>query len=120
MFRSGHAVVSRRSSKAFSGYHLVLDYHVEGSEQKPEWACFHLHGTVDRTPIDEVFRMHRDVACNFLQHVRQSLRKQGAALHSDVLFAFHADYDPMFKDLRQQLHCVPGEPIDLDRFLREG
>ena len=36
-----------------------------------------------------------------------------------VLFGFHADYDPLFEDLRHQLHGTPGEPVDLDRFLRE-
>jgi len=29
-------------------------------------------------------------------------------------------YDPLYADLREQLHLQPGEAVDLDRFLREG
>ena len=119
MFRPGHAEVSRLASPGLPGFHLVLDYHVEGPENKPEWACFHLHGHVDETPIDEQFSMHRDVAFNFMQRIHQCLRKRDVSLHADVLFGFHADYDPLFEDLRHQLHGTPGEPVDLDRFLRE-
>lgn len=119
VFRPGHVEVSRLPSGDFPGFHLLLEYHVEGPAQKPEWASFHLHGKIDQTPIDERFAMHRDVAFNFLQRIRQCLRKRGLHLHTDVLFAFHADYDPMFEDLRHQLHGMPGEPVDLERFLRE-
>ncbi|MCQ2028137.1 DUF5064 family protein [Stutzerimonas zhaodongensis] len=119
MFRPGHVEVNRLPSDNFPEYHLKLDYHVEGPEQKPEWACFHLYGTIDQTPIDERFAMHRDVAFNFLQRIRQCLRKRGLHLHTDVLFAFHAEYDPLFEDLRHQLHGLVGEPVDLERFLRD-
>ncbi len=120
MFTPGHAEVSRPASSAFPGYHLILDYHVEGSDPKPEWACFHLHGQVDQTPVDDRFSMHRDVAFNFLQRIGQCLRKHGLHLHRDVLFGFHAVYDPLFEDLRDQLHGMPGEPVDLDRFLNDS
>ncbi len=120
MFRPGHAEVSRPASKGFPGYHLVLDYHVEGAEQQPEWACFHLHGEVDRMTIDDQFSMHRDLAVNFLQRIRQCLQKHGVLLHHDVLFGFHGIYDPLFEDLRRRLHGMPGEPVDLERFLRDA
>ncbi|GAB6388561.1 DUF5064 family protein [Stutzerimonas marianensis] len=119
MFRPGHAEVSRPATQGYPGYHLVLDYHVEGEGEKPEWACFHLHGEVDRQPIDEQFSMHRDVAFNFLQRIRRCLRRRGVRLHADVVFGFHAVYDPLFEDLRQQLHGMPGDPVNLERFLRE-
>ncbi|WP_313085969.1 DUF5064 family protein [Pseudomonas sp.] len=118
MFRPGHAEISRLASPGLPGYHLVLDYHVEPPKQ-PQRACFHLHGLVDGTPVDERFTMCRDVAFNFLQRIHQCLNKRGLHLHADVLFAFHETYDPLFEDLRQQLHGAPGEPVDLDRFLRE-
>ncbi|MBA1273691.1 DUF5064 family protein [Pseudomonas azotifigens] len=119
VFRPGHVEVSRPASAGFPGYHLILDYHVEGAEPKPEWACFHLHGVADQTPVDERFSMHRDVAFNFLHRIRQCLLQHGVHLHTDVLFGFHAVYDPLFEDLRHQLHGMPGEPVDLERFLRE-
>lgn len=86
----------------------------------PEWACFHLHGSVGQVAVDERFRMHRDVAFNFLQRIGQRLRQRGLRVARAPLFGLHADYDPMFEDLRRQLHCQPGEPIDLERFLRSG
>ncbi len=70
--------------------------------------------------IDEQFRMHRDVAYNFLQRIHRCLRDHGVQVRQEILFGFHALYDPLYADLRQQLHLQPGEAVDLDRFLREG
>jgi len=120
MFKPGQVEVSQLPSETAPGYQLTLDYHVEGEAAVPEWACFHLHGSVGQVAVDERFRMHRDVAFNFLQRIGQRLRQRGLRVARAPLFGLHADYDPMFEDLRRQLHCQPGEPIDLERFLRSG
>ena len=111
--------ISRLPTEARPGYHLTLDYHVEGAEPRPEWAC-HLRVEAPQVHIDEQFRIHRDVAYNFLQRIRRCLRDHGVQVRQDILFGFHALYDPLYADLRQQLHLQPGEAVDLDRFLREG
>jgi len=120
MFKPGQVEVSQLPSETVPGYQLTLDYHVEGEAAVPEWACFHLHGSVGQVAVDERFRMHRDVAFNFLQRIGQRLRQRGLRVARAPLFGLHADYDPMFEDLRRQLRCQPGEPIDLERFLRSG
>jgi len=120
VFGPGHVEISRLPTEARPGYHLTLDYHVEGAEPRPEWACFHLRVEAPQVHIDEQFRMHRDVAYNFLQRIRRCLRDHGVQVRQDILFGFHALYDPLYADLRQHLHLQPGEAVDLDRFLREG
>ncbi|WP_313024126.1 DUF5064 family protein [Pseudomonas lopnurensis] len=120
VFRPGHLQLHDLPSRGRPAYRLLLDYRVEGGPEAPQWACFHLRGEIGQIRVDEQFRMHRDVACNFLQRIRQCLRRHGVPVRSDVVFGFHRLYDPLFEDLRRQLHCRAGEPVDLDRFLREG
>ncbi len=120
VFRPGHVEISRLPTDVRLGYRLTLDYHVEGAEPRPEWAYFHLCVEAGQMHIDERFRMHRDVAYNFLQRIRRCLRDHGVQVRQDILFGFHALYDPLYADLREQLHLQPGEAVDLDRFLREG
>lgn len=120
MFRPGQLEYHSLSASGKPGYHLQLDYRVEGTPDAPQWACFHLRFEAGALQVDEQFRMHRDVACNFLQRVRQCLRRHGVPVGADILFGLHGIYDPLFEDLRRQLCYRPGEPVDLDRFLREG
>jgi hypothetical protein len=120
VFRPGQLEYHSLSASGKPGYHLQLDYRVEGTPEAPQWACFHLRFEAGATLVEEQFRMHRDVACNFLQRVRQCLRRHGVPVDADILFGLHGIYDPLFEDLRRQLCYRPGEAVDLDRFLREG
>ncbi len=88
MFRPGHVEISRLPTEARPGYHLTLDYHVEGAEPRPEWACFHLRVEAPQVHIDEQFRMHRDVAYNFLQRIRRCLRDHGVQVRQESCSAF--------------------------------
>ncbi|AGA84885.1 DUF5064 family protein [Stutzerimonas stutzeri] len=119
VFRPGNLQVRDLPSADRPAYRLLLDYRVEDGVAVPRWAYFHLRGEVGQIVVDEQFRMHRDVACNFLQKIRQCLRQHGAPVRSDVVFGFHRLYDPLFEDLRRQLRIRSGEPVDLERFLRD-
>ncbi|GEM_PF-377235 len=85
MFRPGQLEYHSLSASGKPGYHLQLDYRVEGTPEAPQWACFHLRFEAGATLVDEQFRMHRDVACNFLQRVRQCLRRHGVPVDADIL-----------------------------------
>lgn len=118
MFRPGHVEVHREPALGDPGFRLSLDYQVQ-HEAADCRVDFELQGEVAGRQLHECFSLRRDVAYNFLQSAGRCLRRRGIRANHPALFAFHADYDLMFADLRRQLQADCGEPVDLQRFLQD-
>lgn len=116
MFSQGHLEVHREPQQVGVGIHLCLDYQV----CRDESGChvdFRLSGEVGGRPVADDFRLRDDVAYNVLQSARRSLRRQGVEASEPALFALREELEPLFSDLRRQLHSEPGDAVDLPRFL---
>ena len=53
MFRPGQLEYHSLSASGKPGYHLQLDYRVEGTPEAPQWACFHLRFEAGATLVEE-------------------------------------------------------------------
>lgn len=120
MFKPGHVEIERVAIGRQPGYRLNLDYAVSRRDNGT-YVHFDLDGEVGGRPLHDSFELHRDVAYNFLHVAADCLRRRGIPLPGQaMLFGAHRDYDRLFADLRRQLDVHSGEPIDLERFLRES
>lgn len=118
MFRPGHLDIRSEALGAFPAYRFDLDYALRQDDDGP-YVHFDLVGEVSGQPFQDRFRLHRDVAYNFLHRACRCLRRHGLAPGALEPLAHHRDYVRVFDDLRAQLHAAPGTPVDLERFLRE-
>jgi hypothetical protein len=81
---------------------------------------FRLLGEVDDERFEEGFALRRDAAFDFASVVSRIAMKHGRPPDASPILRDHEAFDAMFEDVRGPLQVEPGEPVDLDRLLKDG
>ncbi|WP_179061232.1 DUF5064 family protein [Pseudomonas taiwanensis] len=118
MFKVGQIAISRASVGRIPAFDLALEYDIEKRGRDP-FVNFELHGQIAGKPVHERFSLHGDVAYNFLHSAGLRLRKYGFRPGLAAMPELRADFEKAYADLRERLGVVPGQPVDLDRFVLE-
>src|SRR3546814_20095541 len=75
VFRPGQLEYHSLSASGKPGYHLKLDYRVEGTPEATHWACFHLRFESGATMVVEQVLMTRSVSRHFLPPAHHTMQR---------------------------------------------
>src|SRR5690606_28010871 len=92
----------------------VVDVYYEVQEEPGEGLllCLTMQGVVDGRAFTEQVRLHRDTAFNFAAVLRRLAGPYALPRTASPIMREHAQYDAMYRDIRERLRAVSGAPVD--------
>lgn len=123
MFKPGH-LHRQRAPGVTDVPDYVVDVYYEVQEEPGEGLllCLTMQGVVDGRAFTEQVRLHRDTAFNFAAVLGRLADRYGLPRNASPIMREHAEYDAMYRDIRERLGAVSGEPVDfahLEQDLRQ-
>lgn len=121
MFEPGHLHLKQLPGlPGRHAYTLDIYYGIRHDASEGDMLTIRIVGEVDGKGFEEAFELHRDSAFDFASAATHRVARHGLTAATGLVMKNHAEYDLMFRDIRERLHIEPGEPINFDHAVRDG